>query len=264
VNSPWEIMDRLRTPYWLRSRISDLLVALKKWREVHPGRELVIDAFCCEGGASMGLFEAGFLPVGVDLDPVALKKYPFPFVMADAIAWLPLLIELLQPTAVVGSPPCQADSDAQVLQGREHPRLIAPFREIVVASELPYWIENVGGAVKKGNLQPDVRLCGLMFGLKTDRHRFFELSFPVEVPEHPVGPRGHEDHRDMPKTKMGREFADGELRQNIGNFHGPGVARLDLRTPWMSRRGMAECIPPDYGLHLGKHLKMHLDERKAA
>lgn len=264
---PWESTIWARVPYWLRSRLVDSWLRLREWVERFPDWPVVIDAFCCEGGASMGLYEAGFIPFGVDLDPDDLKvldRYPFPSIQADVIEWLPLLLEFIQPAAVVGSPPCQAETDAQVIQNREHPRLIAPFREVVVASGLPYWIENVGGAVKKGNLRPDVRLCGLMFGLKTDRHRYFELNFPVTIPEHPVGPRKYEDHRDMAKTKMGRTFVEGELRQYVGNFRGPVEARLDLRTPWMSRRGMAECIPPDYGLHLGKYLLAHVNERKAA
>jgi DNA (cytosine-5)-methyltransferase 1 len=165
---------------------------------------------------------------------------------------------------VVGSPPCQADTDAQVIQGREHPQLIGPFRKLIEASGLPYWIENVGGAVRKGNLRPDVRLCGLMFGLKTDRHRYFETNFPVEVPLHPVGPKGFEDHRDMPKTKMGRPFVEGELRQYVGNFHGVGAAREDLGVPWMNRDGVRECIPPAYGEYLGRQAAVYLGLESAA
>jgi len=177
---------------------------------------------------------------------------------------LPGLIAQYRPALAVGSPPCQADSDAQVIQGRDHPQLIGPFRELVEASGLPYWIENVGGAVRRGNLRPDVRLCGLMFGLKTDRHRYFEMNFPVEPPLHPVGPLGREDHTDMPKTKMGRPFRDGELRQYIGNFHGVALAREDLGVGWMNRDGVRECIPPAYGEYLGRQAMLYLGLESAA
>jgi DNA (cytosine-5)-methyltransferase 1 len=249
-------------PADLRRQLIVTLLEVRRQRALRPDAPFVIDFFCCEGGGSQGLHEAGFIVVGVDADPrlIAGKRplYPFPLIMADAIEWFELIVSFLRPDAVVGSPPCQADTDAQVIQNREHPRLIAPFRELVLATGLPYWIENVGGAVRKGNLRADVRLCGLMFGLKTDRHRYFELNFPVELPEHPVGPRGREDHEDLPKTKMGRPFVEGELRQYVGNFHGPELARADLGTPWMTRRGMAECIPPAYGRFLGEQLLRHL------
>lgn len=226
---------------------------------------IAIDAFCCQGGASAGLVRAGFRVIGIEKDedeqgrPLGhLKRYPFPYVRGDVFEVLPELIQHFRPSLIAGSPPCQADTDAQVIQNREHPKLIAPFRELVVSSGLPYWIENVGGAVRKGNLRPDVRLCGLMFGLKTDRHRYFETNFPVETPPHPVGPRGREDHADIPKTKMGRPFQDDELRQYIGNFSGVSAAIADLGVPWMNRDGVRECIPPVYGEYLGTQLKRHL------
>ena len=46
----------------------------------------------------------------------------------------------------------------------------------------PYVIENVGGAPL---LPGAAMLCGAMFGLRMYRHRLFETSFAVEVPEHP-------------------------------------------------------------------------------
>lgn len=249
-------------PIELRRQLVAVLLEIEQQRVQRPDAPLVIDFFCCEGGGSKGLHDAGWIVVGVDSDERLIsgkrKLYPFPLIITDAIEWFELIVSFLQPDAVVGSPPCQDYTDAQVIQGREHPRLIEPFRALVIASGLPYWIENVGGAVRKGALRPDVRLCGLMFGLKTDRHRYFELSFPVELPEHPVGPRGREDHEDLPKTKMGRPFVEGELRQYVGNFHGPDAARDDLGTPWMTRRGMAECIPPAYGRFLGEQLLRHL------
>lgn len=227
--------------------------------DIPPGymdRPVVIDAFSCEGGASAGLVRAGFRVIGIEKDPQRIRYYPFEVLEGDVIELLPRAVEQYRPVAALGSPPCQLDSDTQVIQGNNHPDLIPVFRELVVATGLPYWIENVGGAVRKGKLRPDVMLCGLMFGLKTDRHRYFEANFPVTAPAHP-------DHEGR-KTKMGRKFVDGEIRQYIGNFHGPREARIDLSTPWMSRRGMAECIPPAYGEHLGRQLAVHLGLERAA
>jgi len=226
-------------------------------------RPVVVDAFSCQGGASAGLVQAGFRVIGIEKEARHVKRYPYEYVQGDVIDVLPDVIRRYRPVAVGGSPPCQLDSVTQVLQGNDHPDLIEPFRRLVMASGLPFWIENVGGAVAKGKLRPDLMLCGLMFGLKTDRHRYFELNFRATAPPHPT-PNGREDHFGMPKTKMGRPFREGELRQYVGNFHGPDLAREDLGVPWMSREAVAECIPPAYGKHIGEQLALHLGLKEVA
>lgn len=213
-------------------------------------KPLAIDFFCCQGGCSAGLVAAGFDVLGVDIVPQS--RYPFAFVRADAVRDFAALVRVYRPAVVLGSPPCQRWTRAQVIQGREHPALIAPFRERCRESGLPYVIENVEGA--RDELVDPVMLCGLMFGLRTDRHRLFESNIPLAAPTHPTGPRGAEDHRDMPKTKMGRPFQPGELRQYVGNFQGSDAARADLGVPWMNRDGIRECIPPAYGEHVGRLL----------
>jgi DNA (cytosine-5)-methyltransferase 1 len=226
-------------------------------------RPVVVDGFSCQSGASAGFERAGFRTIGIEINPKMAKRSPFEVVVGDVLEVFPELVARYNPVAVGGSPPCQRWTDAQVIQNNEHPDLITPFRELVQPLGLPYWIENVRGAVRAGALRPDVRLCGLMFGLETDRHRYFETSFPVQAPPHPVGPRGLEDHRDMPKTKMGRPFVAGQLRQYVGNFHGVALAREDLGVPWMNRDGVRECIPPAYGEHIGRQLALHLARERA-
>lgn len=77
------------------------------------------------GGASMGIAQAGFEVVGVDIE--AQPDYPFEFIQADALTFPLDGFEFIW-----ASPPCQLFSLAQRIQAREHPDLIAPIpREMV-------------------------------------------------------------------------------------------------------------------------------------
>lgn len=106
---------------------------------------LLLDLFCCQGGASKGYEQAGFIPFGVDIDPQ--PRYPFPFHQGDAVDVLLMLaagrgvlftrpdgsrIELFeeQIAAKHGSPPCQAFTLCQRIQGNDHPDLIDPTRTL--------------------------------------------------------------------------------------------------------------------------------------
>lgn len=208
------------------------------------GRPLLLDLFCCQGGAAKGYRDAGFDVIGVDQDEQ--PRYPFTFVQSDALEYLTRLIRtgLIHRFALVhASPPCQLDSDCQRIQDNDHPDLIAPTRMLLEYAGIPYVIENVGGAVPK--LRDPVRLCGAMFGLtRTYRHRYFEMGgWMLEQPPHP-------EHT-APQVKMGRMPGPGEAVQAIGNFAGVGIVRDEWRVPWMNRDGIREAIPPAYTEWIG-------------
>lgn len=220
-------------------------------------RPLLVDLFCCQGGASTGYEAAGFRVIGVDMHPQ--PRYPFPFVQMDAILFLFTMlmfgevagINAADVVAYAASPPCQRRTRAQKIRGREHPRLITPTRQFLRQLGRPYIIENVvpDGPDDDPLIDP-VTLCGAMFGLHTYRHRQFEASFPIEVPSHP----GH----DRPTVKMGRPLADGDWYHAVGNFSNVPYVAADLGVPWMTRDGMRECIPPSYARHVGAQLAGHL------
>jgi DNA (cytosine-5)-methyltransferase 1 len=215
-------------------------------------RPRALVAFCCQGGEAMGYHQAGFEVIGVDIDPQ--PRFPFEFHRGDAIEFVKEHGHEFD--VIVGGPPCQAHTKAQRIQGRKHPRLIGPFREVLIATGLPYVIENVEEA--RDELIDPKMLCGTMFGLKTDRHRLFETNWPLTVPEH-IGGKHIGEH-----TKMGRPWKPGTLYQAVGNFSGVEFVRQDLGVPWMNRDGIRECIPPAYAQFIGEQLMAHIALERAA
>ena len=141
------------------------------------GRPLLLDLFCCSGGAGMGYYQAGFDVTGIDIEPQ--PKYPFKFILSDAIIYLKEHGK--EYDFIHASPPCQGYSH---LTPKEHKgnyeKLIDVLRELLNEIGKPYCIENVAGA--KNELKNPTMLCGSMFNLRTQRHRFFETSFPLVAP----------------------------------------------------------------------------------
>ena len=139
----------------------------------------LLDLFCGAGGAAMGYHRAGFEVVGVDIEPQ--PRYPFEFYQADALNVLTSIFTPLDFDAIHASPPCQAYSwSARRWTEVERADLLAPTRELLRATGLPYVIENVPGAP----MQNPIRLCGVMFGLEVIRHRLFESNVAMVEPWH--------------------------------------------------------------------------------
>lgn len=213
-------------------------------------RPLLLDLFCCQGGASKGYHDAGFDVIGVDIDPQ--PRYPYGFVQDDAIAFLHDVLDgrcLDDFAAVHASPPCQAFTNAQRIQKNDHPDLIGPTRELLEKTGLPYVIENVEGAPL---IDPQM-LCGGMFGLETYRHRLFETNWDFRAPAHP-------EHVAR-QTKMGRPPRDGEFMQVVGNFSGVDRGREVMGMPWANRDGLREAIPPAYTRFVGAQLMFEVAQR---
>lgn len=196
-------------------------------------RPKALDLCCCAGGASMGLWRAGYDVVGVDIEPQ--PHYPFMFIQADALE-----VQFRGFDFIWASPPCQAHSLARRIRNNDHPDIIAPIRARLRASGVPWCIENVVGAP----LIDPIELCGAMFGLKVYRHRLFECSFPIEAPLHP-------EHT-APLRKMGRKPAPGDFMHVVGNFSGVEQAKEAMGINWMVRDELREAIPPAMSEYIGR------------
>lgn len=204
----------------------------------------LLDLFCGAGGAAMGYHRAGFEVVGVDIKPQ--PHYPFEFHQADALTY-----PLGGFDAYHASPPCQKFSTSTLTKNRDkHPNLIPPIREMFVATDKPYVIENV----MKAPLLATLMLCGSMFGLGVVRHRYFEMYpnslFPPYCCTHT-------------KKVQRQGYAPDEKRQlwcitrSAARLEGAGES---MGIDWMQRDALqiAEAIPPAYTEYIGLYLMRHL------
>ena len=203
-------------------------------------RPRLLDLFCGAGGAAVGYARAGFDVVGVDLEPQ--PHYPFDFVRADALAF-----DLGDADAIHASPPCQAFSAMARMGAKAYPNLIPATRARLVASGLPYVIENVPGAP----LIDPVLLCGETFGLELIRHRHFELSWWTMVP--PCSHvRGGTITGQYVAFRHGTRYHEKGRRTPPRRTEGEFFAALGC--PWMNQREARQAIPPAYTEWIGARL----------
>lgn len=201
----------------------------------------------------MGYHQAGFEVVGVD-NKIQVR-YPFNFVLGDALSvgWRMMMSGRFD--FVHASPPCQKYSDLQKRTGKEYPDLIGPVREMLEDSGLPYVIENVDTAPLDG-----VMLCGGMFeGLRVYRHRLFEPGgWKFEAPEHPK-------HKalvytyDKRKNHFGRALTEDMFVQVTGGGNAPiAEKRKGMGIDWMIHKEINEAIPPAYTKYVGEQWKSQI------
>ena len=195
----------------------------------------VLDLFCGQGGAGMGYYKAGCVVTGIDI--MNQQKYPFEFIQNDAIDYL--LNHYSEYDFIHASPPCQGYSHLTPKEHRlKYKKLIPELRSILMMTGKPYCIENVSGA-KKELINP-VMLCGSMFGLRTQRHRYFESSFCFEAPRKC-------DHSEMPLLVTTASKASREKRERMGiKPKTVKNAPIAYGITWMDFSGLKECIPPAY------------------
>jgi DNA (cytosine-5)-methyltransferase 1 len=204
----------------------------------------LLDLFCGAGGAGMGYHNAGFEVVGVDINPQ--KNYPFEFHQADALEFLKEHGHEFD--AIHASPPCQrhsAMSNCRPGLADEYPDLVAPTRDLLVASGKPWVIENVVGSP----LVNPITLCGMMFGRELYRHRLFESSFYMPEPEHPK--------HVIPASKAGH-WKPGTVMSVSGHIAPIAKARDIMGIDWTNREELAESIPPYFTEYVGRWIRAEI------
>jgi len=215
----------------------------------------ILDLFCGAGGAAMGYSRA--FPdaeiVGVDINPQ--PRYPFTFVQGDAMTFPLDGFELIH-----ASPPCQAYSVLRRANpGAIYPDLIAPTRDRLVASFVPWVMENVPGAP----LHSPITLCGSMFGLGSGdrqlrRHRLFESSFLMFLPTcrhkgEAIGVYGG--------GPTGRYTFENGIRKGLigrrGGYQGTIAEKREaMDVYWMTAKELNQAIPPAYTQFIGEQFAL--------
>jgi DNA (cytosine-5)-methyltransferase 1 len=208
-----------------------------------------LDLFCGAGGATKGLQQAGFHVTGVDIEPQP-RYCGDAFYQADALTF-----PLVGYDFIWASPPCQAWTVAgrnQRRDGKVYPELIAPTRERLQASGLPWVIENVPGAPITAHLV----LCGSMFGLKVARHRGFELfngDFQLSNScAHAADLVTVVGHGTPSWTRRAR------MKRGLHPNHSVDQKRAAMGIDWMNREELAESIPPAYSEFIGRQMLQHI------
>jgi len=204
---------------------------------------------------------AGFEVVGADKEPQ--PNFPFEFYRHDILEITDRQITNISRNfdAIAGSPPCQRYSKSYTPNRHEHPDLVAPFREIVQATGLPYIIENVPGAP----LINPVQFCGSAFGIRVQRHRLFESN--ISLGGISCNHQWQERHKPYWRIENGPD--SGRWRGIIKVFgtgdgtHHNGMRMVDLNRvamgiDWMNQSELSQAIPPVYTFYIGRQLMEQL------
>jgi DNA (cytosine-5)-methyltransferase 1 len=228
-----------------------------------------LDLFCCAGGAGMGLHRAGFEVVGVDIRPQ--PRYPFEFHQADALTF-----PLDGFDFIWASPPCQAHTAMKTMHNaKDHEDLIPATRERLIASGLPWAMENVMGAP----LENPIMLCGTMFGLGVEdaelrRHRLFETSEPILlVPQCQHGARatigiygGHARNRKRRSFGVYGEGCRDSRRKSDRGVEDFSIehGRIAMDIDWMTTAELSQAIPPAYSEFIGRAALSWIEAERVA
>lgn len=203
----------------------------------------------------MGYHHAGFRVIGIDHKPQ--PRYPFRFAQGDALTILSALLRTENIAAIHASPPCKTHTSLKPFSSPDHVDILPETRAALIASGLPYVIENVPGAPM---INPTV-LCGSMFKLGVRRHRLFETNWGLT----PLRCRHAEQRAASPMYAV-KDYHTGTpvVRPSpvIGVYGrgqglGPGEVgmwRHAMGISWMTQSELSQAIPPAYTRYIGTEL----------
>jgi hypothetical protein len=225
-------------------------------------KPILLDLYCCAGGAARGYQRAGFRVIGVD-------EVPRPNYCGDGFVQMDALLALLEvksagdlaatgrPALIHASPPCQDGSTLTMTnrkfgRGREHRQFLPETRALLDAIGLPYVIEQPASRVT-GLMRTDLRLCMDMFPVdppRVWRHRDFEVSgFAIDAPEHPkhVGRVRGWRHGVRYEGDYVAAYGNGGGKATVAEMqHALGIDWTDVREE------LTEAIPPAYTEYIGR------------
>jgi DNA (cytosine-5)-methyltransferase 1 len=205
-----------------------------------------LDLFCCQGGATRGLQMAGYHVTGVDIKPQP-RYCGDVFHQDDAFAWLRGEREPLESFDLIwASPKCQGHSVLTPTAHKGNHEIQLPdVLETLRTQPVPYIVENVEGA--QVYMRNPIMLCGSMFGLPIQRHRWFELgntdAFFLLPPC---------NHEEPPVLLSGRG-----MRKINGKRQGESPKADRARASeidWMTYDGLSQAIPPAYARFLAEQV----------
>lgn len=224
---------------------------------------LVLDLFCCAGGAARGYQRAGFRVIGVDIEPRP-NYCGDEFVQMDAVEYMQKALRspsfaFAPPSLIHWSPPCQEKSALKVGTnnsrgwGSDHVDMIPIMRPLIEKTGLPNVLEQPAG---KAKMRRDLMLCMDMEAWQrvkppwVQRHRYFEINgFSVRQPEHRkhagyVRGMRHGVLRDGPYVAA---YGQGGGKATVPEMqHALGIGWTDVREE------LTEAIPPEYTEHIGR------------
>jgi len=215
-------------------------------------RPLLLDLFCCAGGAAKGYHDAGFEVIGVDCKHQ--KNYPYEFHQGDALEFLGKYGKDFD--AVHASPPCQDH-----MKVGQHPKhgtawLLPATRDLLRTIELPWVIENVVGAPMDAHFV----LCGCQFGLDVRRIRLFETNWAefqlMPCCEHLTPVLLSVVGLGTPTAILRRWQRDFGRNPTISDY------QKAMGIDWMTRAELSQAIPPAYAEWIGKHLMEVVNESR--
>lgn len=206
----------------------------------------LLDTYCKAGGAGAGYARAGFEVVGVDIEPQ--PHFPYEFVQGDAIEHI--LAHGHEFDAIHASPPCQRYSNMTHRGNGQasHLDLVASTREALIATGVPYVIENVVGAP----LLHPVTLCGSSFGLRVRRHRLFESN--VLLSALPCAHAWQNESKIFDIYQHYRWYKSGIVHVSGDPSMKGGHWREAMGIGWMTNKELAQAVPPAYTEYIGKQV----------